>query len=54
MHFVRLENEVTAKHLAMKDGRVVLVISNGAYHEMVPDNIEVLGRVILAGNWKEC
>jgi hypothetical protein len=37
----------------MKDGRVALVASNGAYHEMIPDNIEVLRSVILLGNWKE-
>jgi SOS-response transcriptional repressor LexA len=53
IYVVRVENEVTVKHVAVKNGRMVLSPSNRKYRDLRPEQIEILGRVILAGNWKE-
>ena len=53
IYLVRIENEVTIKHVVVRDGRPVLKSSNGNYRELVPDQVEIMGRVILSGNWKE-
>ena len=53
IYVVRVENEVTVKHVSKKGDRIVLEPSNHKYGVMAPDQVEILGRVILAGNWKE-
>jgi SOS-response transcriptional repressor LexA len=53
IYVVRVGAEVAVKHVSLKDGRPVLLPSNAEYKEIVPDELEILGRVVLYGNWKE-
>jgi SOS-response transcriptional repressor LexA len=53
IYAVRLGTEVTAKHVYKLNGSVKLVSSNGAYKEIIKkaEEVEILGRVILWGDW---
>jgi SOS-response transcriptional repressor LexA len=53
IYIVRINSEVTAKHVYRLDGKVKLVSTNGEYKEMVVDDVEILGRVILSGRWRK-
>ncbi len=53
IYIVRINSEVTAKHVYQLDGKVKLVSTNGEYREMVVDDVEILGRVILSGRWRK-
>jgi repressor LexA len=53
IYLVRIENEVAIKHVVDRDDRYILSSSNPKYPELSPDQLEILGRVILSGNWKE-
>ncbi len=50
---VRLENEVCARHICIKQGLICLVSSNSDYKVLTPDQIEILGSVVLSGRWKK-
>lgn len=49
IYLVRVDNEVTIKHVEMKDDRPILHATNGAYKDMMPNNLEILGRVVWKG-----
>lgn len=53
IYAIRIGPEVTAKHVYKLDGKVKLVSSNSEYQEIIvdADQTEIIGRVILAGNW---
>jgi len=52
IYILRIEHECLVRHVSKKAGKLRLSSSNGDYAEMEVDNVEILGRVILAGNWK--
>jgi SOS-response transcriptional repressor LexA len=45
------DNEVTVKHVYRIDGKIKLVPSNKKYRTIELSQIEIMGRVILSGNW---
>ena len=53
IYAVRIGDEVTCKHVFHVDDKVRLVSSNSHYEEQIynADDVEVMGRVILWGNW---
>lgn len=53
IYVVRIEHEVVARHIEHNDGSIRLKASNGEYRDLSPDQVEVLGRVIVAGRWNE-
>ncbi len=53
IYVLRLANECVARHVYKLNNSLRLVSSNGDYAEMEVDNVEILGRVILAGSWKK-
>lgn len=53
IYIVKLGNECVARHLHREDGYVVLTSSNGKYQRIEAKELEVQGRIILAGNWRK-
>jgi len=52
IYIVRLGNEVCARHVFKLDDSLRLASSNGEYKEMLANEVEILGRLILTGRWK--
>lgn len=48
-----LENEVVARHVYKEADKLVLVSSNSHYSKLKPDEIKIMGRVILSGRWNK-
>ena len=63
IYVVRLEHEVCARHLyrinpdlsrpGSGQAGLKLVSSNGHYNELEPEQVEILGRIILSGRWQK-
>lgn len=55
IYIVRIGNWVMAKHVHRVADKVQLIPSNANYdtREVDEDEVEILGRVILSGSWKE-
>jgi len=53
IYIIRMDNEVVARRIHRINGKYKLTATNGDYREIEPDQVEVLGRVIISGNWKE-
>jgi len=53
IYVLRLDNEVVARHVYRQNGKYKLMASNGDYRDIEPEQLEVLGRVIVAGHWNE-
>lgn len=52
IYVVRMENEVVTRHIYVEGKSVRLVATNDKYETIVPTaEVQVLGRVILSGNW---
>jgi SOS-response transcriptional repressor LexA len=52
IYIVRIGNEVVARHVYFGKDSVKLIASNGDYREMDVRQVEILGRIIMTGNWK--
>ena len=52
VYIVRLGNEVVARHVYWLGDKVKLAASNSDYQEIEASEVEILGRVILAGQWQ--
>jgi SOS-response transcriptional repressor LexA len=53
IYILRLHDEVVARHVYQDKDKVRLVSSKGEFEEIETKEVEILGRVILAGNWKK-
>ena len=53
VYLVNTEDGATIKHITLKDGRQILKASNGNFHDMTPDSIEIVGRVRGVYTYKE-
>lgn len=53
IYIVKIGSEFVARHLHLEDGAVVLTSSNGKYARMKLTDLEIAGRVVLAGNWRK-
>jgi len=53
IYVVRIGHEVVARHIEHTDGSIRLRASNGEYRDLSPAQVEVLGRVMVAGRWNE-
>ena len=51
IYAIRVENEVVLRHLTRQGPKARLTSSNSDYKEMEIEELEILGRVILGGNW---
>ena len=52
IYIIHMNEGSVARHLHREDGFVVLTSSNGNYQRIEAKELEVQGRVVLAGNWK--
>ena len=53
IYIIRLDNEIVARHIHRVNDKYKLRATNGDYRDIEPDQVEVLGRVIISGSWKE-
>jgi SOS-response transcriptional repressor LexA len=53
IYIIRMDKKVVARHIHRINGKYKLTATNGDYREIEPDQVEVLGRVIFSGSWKE-
>lgn len=53
IYVVRLGNEMVARHIHNLKTKLRLSSSNSHYKDIDADDVEIMGRVILTGNWRK-
>jgi hypothetical protein len=53
IYILRISNEVVARHTFKEARKLKLLSSNSKYQIIIATEADILGRVILAGGWKE-